>query len=408
MRSSGVAEKFCTGKAQPYEKFLAFAETLPHTLRNPLFHWSALELKRYFGINTLLTPATAPGIWKKANARLAKSDRSVQGILRDFKVEVICTTDDPADSLEHHAAYRKQKGGGTAMYPTFRPDALLKIDQTDIFNKYVERLGAAAEVEVGSLAGLMEAFQKRHDFFHAMGCRLSDHGLGQVPASFASEKVVAGIYAKARRGKAVTAEEQQEFATYIMLWAGRLGAARGWTMQLHLGPQRNNNSRAFQKLGPDSGFDSIGVSVNGARLAAFLDALEAEDKLPKTILYNLNPADNYVMATMCGNFMDGKTAGKVQFGPGWWFLDQKEGMQWQMNALSNLGLLSHWVGMLTDSRSFMSFSRHEYFRRILCDLLAEDAKRGEVPDDFDLLADYVARICYGNARNFFGFPNFKK
>ncbi len=402
MRANGVAENYCTGGAPPYEKFLAFAGTLPMALRNPLFHWCALELKRYFGIDDLLTPATAPAIWERANARLQDPDRSARGILSSFNVEVVCTTDDPADSLEHHIAIR-ESGRGTKILPTFRPDALLKIDQTESWNRYVDRLGAAADTDTGTFQGLLAAFEKRHDFFHRQGCRLSDHGLPQAVASFCEENEVASIFGKAREGRGVSPEQREKFATFIMVRSGQLDAQKGWVKQLHLGPLRNNSSRAFRTLGPDTGFDSIGDLPQAERLSRYLDALDSEGSLPKTIIYNLNPADNYVIAAMTGNFMDGKTAGKVQFGSGWWFLDQKEGMEWQINALSNLGLLSRWVGMLTDSRSFMSFCRHEYFRRIFCNLLGEDARKGEVPDDFEALSSLVRAVCYTNARGFFGF-----
>ncbi len=407
MRSNGIAEKHITGDASPYDKFMAFAATMPHTLRNPLFHWSALELKRCFGIDEILTPATAPEIWKKANKRLAKADRSVHGILKSFKVEVICTTDDPADSLEHHAVVR-ESDCPAKMFPAFRPDALLKIDQPECFNASVQRLGKAAAVDTGTLAGLEKAIIRRHEFFHQMGCRLSDHGLAQVPAAFATDRQVAAVYAAARAGKAITPEQREQFATWVMLLTGRLDAAKGWVQQLHVGALRSSNSKALRGIGADAGFDSIGDLSQADRLARYLDALDADGQLPKTILYNLNPADNYMFAAMCGNFMDGKTPGKVQYGSGWWFLDQRDGMEWQINALSNLGLLSHWVGMLTDSRSFMSFSRHEYFRRIFCNLLGEDVRRGALPDDFKLLADLVQRVCYGNARRYFEFLTLNK
>jgi len=402
MRANGIGEKFCTGDAPPYDKFMAFAGTLPYALRNPLFHWCALELKRYFDIDDLLTPLNAEGIWEKANVRLKDDDRSARGILESFNVQVVCTTDDPADSLEHHRAIR-DSGCSTQILPTFRPDALLKIDQTETWNKYVDRLGAAADTDVATFSGLLSAFEKRHEFFHQHGCRLSDHGLAQATASFCSQDEAESIYDKARKGQQVSGDEQQKFATFIMVRSGQLDAQKGWVKQLHLGPLRNNSSRAFRTLGPDTGFDSIGDFSQAERLSRYLDALDTDGSLPKTIIYNINPADNYVIGTMCGNFMDGKTPGKVQFGSGWWFLDQKDGMEWQINALSNLGLLSRWVGMLTDSRSFMSFPRHEYFRRIFCNLLGEDARRGEVPDDFDALATLVRDVCYGNALRFFGF-----
>ena len=404
MRSNGIAEKFCTGDASPYDKFCAFAATVPHTLRNPLFHWSALELKRYFDIDDLLSPASADLIWTTANARLQQPDRSVHGILKSFNVEVVCTTDDPADSLAHHRAV-KDSDCPTRVLPTFRPDALLRIGQPETWNQYVDRLGAAANTDTSSLATTLDALASRHEFFHQQGCRLSDHGLTRAPAAFCSRETASAIFDKARSGATVSPLEQDQFATFIMIRSGELDAARGWVKQLHLGPLRNNSSRALRTLGPDSGFDSIGDASQAEPLSRFLDALDSGGSLPKTILYNVNPSDNYAFASMCGNFMDGHTPGKIQFGSGWWFLDQKEGMEWQINALSNLGLLSHWVGMLTDSRSFMSFSRHEYFRRIFCNLLGSDAAKGEIPDDFDLLAALVQRVCHGNASRFFGFFN---
>jgi glucuronate isomerase len=404
MRANGVAEEFCTGKAEPYGKFLAFAGTVPHTLRNPLFHWCALELKRYFGIDEILTPATAPEIWMQANARLRQPDRTVRGILDEFHVDVICTTDDPADDLEHHRVVA-ESGGRTQMLPTFRPDALMRMGNVDVWNRYVDRLGAAAGMETGTLYGAMAALEARHEFFHQRGCRLSDHGLTQLPGIYGTEESAAAVFAKARRGELPSAAEQEEFAAFLMVRSGELDAAKGWVKQLHLGAYRNGSSRAFRTLGPDTGFDSIGDYPQVERLGRYLDALDSGGSLPKMVIYNLNPADNYAVAAMCGNFMDGRTAGKIQFGSGWWFLDQKEGMEWQINALSNLGLLSHWVGMLTDSRSFMSFCRHEYFRRIFCNVLGEDAARGEVPDDFELLRVLVERVCHGNAQRFFGFMN---
>lgn len=402
MRSAGEDERFCTGDAPPYEKFLAFARTVPQTLRNPLYHWSHLELKRYFGIDELLNPESAPLIWEQAKERLTAPDRSARGILTDFKVQVVCTTDDPADSLEHHAKIAAD-GFGTKILPTFRPDALLRIHQPEFFNGYVDRLGAAADTDVTHYRGVLDALTKRHDFFHAMGGRLSDHGLPHAYARFGSEAQVAAIYDKARSGQIVSDEEREIFATAIMLHSGRLDAARGWVKQLHLGALRNNNGRHFRNLGPDIGCDSIGDWPQAENLSRYLDALDSENALPKTVLYNLNPRDNYVFATMLGNFMDGKTAGKVQFGSGWWFLDQKEAMEWQINALSNLGLLSRFVGMLTDSRSFLSFPRHEYFRRVLCNMIGRDIVNGEIPDDWDLVSGLVRDVCYNNARRFFGF-----
>jgi glucuronate isomerase len=402
MRSNGVAERFITGNATPYEKFQAYAATVPNTLRNPLYHWSHLELKRYFDIDDLLSPATAKKIWDRANERLLESDRSAQGILTSFKVEVVCTTDDPADDLQHHARFARS-GHTSRMLPAFRPDMLLKVDLPDIWNASVDRLGAAAGVEISSYAALRRAVEVRHQFFHDRGCRLSDHGLEHAWAVFGTESEVSAVFDKARRGAAVTLEEKAKFCSAIMLLSGQLDSSKGWTKQLHLGALRNNNSRALRTIGPDTGFDSIGDWPQAQALSRYLDRLEADNALPRIILYNLNPADNYVLGTMIGNFQGGGIPGKVQFGSGWWFLDQKEAMEWQINALSNLGLLSRFVGMLTDSRSFMSYPRHEYFRRVLCNMLGRDAENGEIPDDFDLLADLVRRICYDNARGYFGF-----
>ncbi len=402
MRSNGVPERLCTGDATPYEKFLAWAATVPYTLRNPLYHWSHLELARYFGINTLLDERSAPAVWEQANARLQDPGFSAQGILRQFKVEVVCTTDDPADDLAHHQRFA-ESGHPTRMYPTFRPDALLRIRETAFFNAYVERLGAAADTDVATLGGLVEALGRRHDFFHAMGGRLSDHGLSRAFARFASDDAVAAVYDKARRGAEVTPEEAEAFATFVMVQSARLDAEKGWTKQLHLGAQRNNNRRMRELLGADAGFDSIGDEPQAAALAQYLDRLDSDGILPKTILYNLNPADNYLMATMIGNFQDGSLPGKIQWGSGWWFLDQLEGMTWQLNALSSLGLLSRFVGMLTDSRSLLSYPRHEYFRRLFCNLIGDDVERGLIPDDGEMLTRLVRDVCHDNAERYFGF-----
>jgi glucuronate isomerase len=402
MRTNGVTEALCTGDAPARDKFLAWCRTVPQTIRNPLYHWSHIELKRYFGIDDLISEATADSIWERANARLADDDRDVHGILNDFNVEVVCTTDDPADDLQHHRAIA-ESGLRTKVLPTFRPDTLLRIDEPEFFNGYVERLAAAADTDVSTWAGLQAALTKRHDFFHRMGCRLSDHGLPHAHADFASEATVAGIYDKARLGQIVSPDEKEQFATAVMVLSGRLDAEKGWVKQLHLGPLRNNNTRLFNKIGRDIGCDSIGDAPQAERLSRYLDRLDQDELLPKTILYNINPTDNYLLGTMIGNFQDGSTPGKMQFGSGWWFLDQREGMRMQINTLSNLGLLSRFVGMLTDSRSFLSFPRHEYFRRLLCDMLGDDAASGELPDDFDLLANLVRGVCYENARGYFGF-----
>ncbi|HTR42742.1 MAG TPA: glucuronate isomerase [Pseudomonadales bacterium] len=401
MRSNGVAEKYCTGDASPYEKFLAWAKTVPHTIRNPLYHWTHIELKRYFGISELLDEKSAKKIWEKANEQLAKPAMSTQGILKKFKVKVVGTTDDPADSLADHQAFARS-GHPTKMVPAFRPDKALTVNSPVNFNHWIERLSEASNIDINGFSAFVMALEKRHDFFHAQGCRISDHGMNQCFADFCAEKVAAGIFDKARRGKAASPEEYSQFASHMMLFFGRLDAKRGWVKQLHLGAMRNNNTRLMKKLGPDTGFDSIGDWPQAQALAAYLDKLDSEDTLPKTIIYNLNPANNYVFATLIGNFQDGSVPGKVQFGSGWWFLDQKEGMEWQINALSNLGLLSRFVGMITDSRSFMSYPRHEYFRRTLCNLIGRDVENCEIPNDDGLLGGLIGNICYGNASRYFG------
>lgn len=400
MRSNGIAEKFCTGDAGEREKFDAFARTVPMTLRNPLYHWTHLELLRYFGIDDLLDAGSADAVWEAANAQLPSMP--VHELLTRSRVEVVCTTDDPVDSLEHHRKIREEGKLRTRVYPTFRPDKAMTVDAPAVFNEWTDRLAAASGVECGTFKGFLEAIGRRHDFFHEMGGRLSDHGLAALDAVAADEAGAAVIFDRARRGGEVTAADAAAFRSFMMVFFGRLDAEKGWTKQLHLGAQRNNNTRSFRTIGPDTGFDSIGDRPQGEALAAYLDRLDRDNRLPKTVLYNLNPADNYLFATMIGNFQDGSIPGKMQFGSGWWFLDQKEAMEWQMNALSNLGLLSRFVGMLTDSRSFLSYPRHEYFRRILCNLIGRDVIRGELPKDMDLLGNMVRAICFGNARAYFG------
>jgi glucuronate isomerase len=403
MRTNGVAERFCTGDAGPFEKFKAWAATVPRTLRNPLYHWTHLELKRYFGVTDLLDEKTADKIWRQANEKLAKPELTAQGILKKFKVKVVCTTDDPADSLEHHRIFASQ-GHSTKMLPAFRPDRALMVNQPASFNRWVEQLAAASNVDINSFSAFVIALEKRHSFFHSQGCRLSDHGLNHCFADFCSEKVAAGIFDKARDGEPVTPQEHAQFASFLMVFFGQLDAKHGWTKQLHLGAMRNNNTRLLKQLGPDTGFDSIGDLPQCSALAAYLDRLDRENALPKTIIYNLNPADNYAFASMIGNFQDGTVPGKIQFGSGWWFLDQQQGMEWQLNALSNLGLLSRFIGMITDSRSFMSYPRHEYFRRTLCNLIGRDVDSGALPNDEKLIGSMVRNICCANAKNYLAFP----
>jgi len=403
MRSNGVAERYCTGNATPFEKFRAWAATVPHTLRNPLYHWTHLELARYFDVFELLDESSAARIWNQANARLATPELSVHGILKKFQVTHVCTTDDPVDDLRWHKQF-SASGHPTQMLPAFRPDKALVVNQPESFNKWISQLAAAANVDIRNFGDFLDALRKRHDFFHALGCRLSDHGMNQCYAEFCHEKTAAAIFAKARKGQAADALEHAQFATFMMVFFGQLDAAKGWTKQLHLGALRNNNTRLLTQLGPDTGFDSIGDFSQCQALSAYLNHLDTENSLPKTVIYNLNPADNYAFATMIGNFQDGTIPGKVQYGSGWWFLDQKEGMEWQMNALSNLGLLSRFVGMVTDSRSFMSYCRHEYFRRTLCNLIGRDIEHGEIPDDDALVGPMIRNICYGNAKSYMNFP----
>ena len=396
LRADGVPEHLITGEAAPYEKFLAWAKTVPHTLRNPLYHWTHLELKRYFEIDELLNEESAPRIWEIAGAQLAEKSNSARGLLQKFEVRALCTTDDPADSLQYHqqiAASHCQ----TRVYPTFRPDKAMGVDAPATWNVWLDKLAQTCDREITSLSDLLEALERRHNDFHALGGRLSDHGLAQAPARFATENQATQIFARARAGQAAAAQEQEQFAGFLMRFFGQLDARKGWTKQLHLGAIRNNNARMFERLGPDTGFDSIGDSLSIASLSTFLSELEAADALPKLVVYDLNPADNYAVATMVGNYQR-DTPGKIQFGSGWWFLDQKEAMQWQLNALSNNGLLWNFIGMLTDSRSFMSFPRHEYFRRVLCDLVGQDMASGELPDDYELVGTMIKNICYNNAR----------
>ncbi len=401
MRCNGEPESAITGNAEPYEKFLAFARTVPHTLRNPLYHWTHLELKRYFGIDTLLSPATAKRIWDQTQEMLASPEFSARQLLRRFKVRALCTTDDPVDDLAWHLKCQAD-GYEVGVYPTFRPDKALAVHQPEAWNGWIDKLSGVSGVAVTSYSALLEALTRRHDFFLQVGGRLSDHGLNHCHAQFIDDEDAEAIFQQARDGEAASPQEQDAFASNIMLHVGRLNAEKGWTMQLHLGPLRNNNSRLAKQVGADVGCDSIGDYLQGVPLSRFLDRLDQENKLPKTVLYNVNPSDNYVFGTMAGNFADGSMPGKVQFGSGWWFVDQKEGMEWQMNALSNLGLLSRFIGMLTDSRSFMSFPRHEYFRRTLCNLLGNDVEGGLVPNDDALLGEMIRNICFGNVKAYLG------
>jgi glucuronate isomerase len=399
MRANGIAERYITGDASAYEKFLAWGATVPRCLRNPLYHWTHLELKRYFGIDALLNERTAPAIWKRASKQLPKAAFTPQGILKKFGVIALCTSDDPADDLGARAKLAKSKLT-TRVYPTFRPDRALDVDMPEAFNAWLDRLGAAANLEVTKLGDLLDALRQRHDHFHRMGCRLSDHGLPHCYADDCTEATAAAIFAQARAGRQVTPDEHDQFASYLMLFFGHLDAKRGWTKQLHLGAQRNCSTRGLRALGPNTGYDSMGDWPQAGRLGAYLDRLDAENALPKVVLYNNNPVDNYVFATMAGNFQSGEVPGKVQFGAAWWFLDQKDGIESQLNALSNAGLLSNFIGMVTDSRSLMSYPRHEYFRRVLCNLLGREVENGELPDDNKLLGEMIENICFRNAQDY--------
>ena len=401
MRANGVPEELCTGDGSPKEKFMAWARTVPNTLRNPLYQWSHLELKRYFGIDLLIDESTAEEIWQRANARLAEPDFCVHGILDRFKVRVICTTDDPTSTLEDHQEI-DQSDLKTRVYPAFRPDRAFRVDAPEDFNAWCDELAGVSLIDTGSFNGLLDALRPRHDFFHSRGARLSDHGLASCPRGPCSEEQARSIFDRTRSGQSATPEEKERFSYAMMIFFGRLDAEKGWTKQMHLGALRATNTRLGQRAGNDIGTDSIDDTPQAVALSRYFDQLDSEGSLPKFILYNLNPADNYLFASMIGNFQDGATPGKIQFGSGWWFLDQKEAMEWQINALSNNGLLAHFVGMLTDSRSFLSYCRHEYFRRVLCNLIGTDLVNGELPDDYDLVGGMVRRICYRNAVDYFG------
>ena len=399
MRANGVPERFITGDASDYEKFLAFAKTVPATIRNPLYHWTHLELRRYFGITELLNEESAPRVWAQANEQL--QELTVHKILRKFSVSVICTTDDPTDDLKHHQTLRTA-ASATRVYPAFRPDKVFAIGQGDTFQRWIERLEKESGRNAADLEGLLDALRTRHSFFGSLGARVSDHGIPFTYSEPCDETEASAIYSRFRSGATPSDTEALKFRSFMLRFFGELDADAGWTKQLHLGALRNANRRRLAEFGPDTGYDSIGDWPQAEPLARYLDQLEAGGKLPKMILYNVNPADNYVLATMIGNFQDGSIPGKLQFGSGWWFLDQKEGMEWQLNTLSSVGLLSRFVGMLTDSRSFMSYTRHEYFRRLLCNLIGLDVERGELPNDIGLLGNLVRGICYENARAYFG------
>jgi glucuronate isomerase len=408
MRAAGVPEPHCTGSASPYEKFLAWATTVPQTLRNPLYHWTHLELQRYFGIRQPLNERSAASIWEQANERLQSPELRPQSILQNFSVRVLCTTDDPADDLTYHRQLQSQPELPFRMYPTFRPDVVFAVQHGARWRTWVERLSRITNIEIRSLGELMAALQQRHEEFHRLGCRLSDHGLSYCFAVDGTEaeatQVVERLLVGTTLGETAKIDPSaaDRFGGFLMRQFAAWDKEKGWTKQLHLGARRNNNQRLQHRVGADIGCDSIGDWPQIDRLCDFLNDLDQRGTLPKTIVYNLNPADNYAIATALGNFQDGSVAGKLQWGSGWWFLDQKEGMTWQLNALSNLGLLSRFVGMLTDSRSLLSFPRHEYFRRLLCQLIGHDVTQGELPDEDELLQPLITGICFENARDLLG------
>ncbi len=402
MRANGIAERFCTGDATDWEKFEAWARTVPATLRNPLYHWTHMELKRPFGITELLSARTARPIFDRCNEQLKTPSFSTQGLLRQFNVAVVCTTDDPADSLEHHQALARRADADTRVVPTWRPDAALAIEDPASFNAWLERLEVAAGMSIGAFDELLQALDRRHATFHEAGCRASDHGLEQMYAAEWSDGEVAATFDKVRAGKAADPDGRLRYKSALLHRFAIMDHARGWVQQYHLGALRNTNTRMRRTLGADSGLDSTGDFEQGRPLALFLDRLDDTNQLARTILYNLNPADNELFATMIGNFQDGSVPGKMQYGSAWWFLDQKDGMEAQMRALSNMGLFSRFIGMVTDSRSFLSYSRHEYFRRLVCNLLGNDVRDGLLPNDRDVLGRLAQDVSFFNAREYLG------
>ncbi|MET3127359.1 glucuronate isomerase [Arcicella rosea] len=402
MRANGINESYCTGDKSDYEKFEKWAETVPYTMRNPLYHWTHLELQRYFDVHEILNPSSARKIFDECSEKLQSPEYAVRGLLSKMNVKVACTTDDPLDSLEYHQAIKEEGTLDTKVLPTFRPDRFILIDNPN-YASFIEKLGVLVNTEISSFEALVSALKTRAEFFASMGGRLADHGLEQIYAADFTEEEANKVLKKKIAGESISAEESLLFKSAILHQLGVIYHGLGWTQQFHLGALRNNNTRAMRLLGPDTGWDSIGDFSQAASLSKFLGRLDEYDQLAQTIIYNLNPRDNELMATMIGNFNDGSVAGKIQFGSGWWFLDQKDGMERQMNALSNMGLLSRFVGMLTDSRSFLSFPRHEYFRRILCNLLGNEIENGELPNDIEWIGKMVQNICYNNAKEYFKF-----
>ena len=402
-RANGIEERYITGNASDWEKFEKWAATVPYTLRNPLYHWTHLELKTAFGITEPLNPSSARRIYEHCNEQLATEAFSARGLMRHYQVETVCTTDDPVDSLKYHRAIR-ESGFEIGVLPTWRPDKAMAVGDGKAYREYMEKLSKASGMTISAYPDLLEALRRRQDFFASQGCKLADHGISYFPWTECSEREADGLFRKVLDGEELAKDEIDKLQTALLLDFARMNAERGWTQQFHYGAQRNNNTAMFKKLGPDAGYDSIGTYNCSEAMARFLDRLNSEERLAKTILYNLNPSDNAMVATMTGNFQDGSVPGKIQFGSGWWFNDQIDGMKKQMNDLSLLGLLSRFVGMLTDSRSFLSYSRHEYFRRVLCNLLGDDVENGLIPEsELPRVCRMVEDISYYNAKNYFNF-----
>jgi glucuronate isomerase len=401
MRTNGINEMYCTGNASDSEKFIKWAETVPVTVGNPLYHWTHLELARYFKISDLLSPSSASGIYEKASALLQTKEFSTRSLIRKMKVEVICTTDDPSDTLEHHLKLRGSFE--IAVLPTFRPDNIIKTEDPEKFKSYIHKLEHASGFEIRNYDTLIEALDSRHKFFHEMGCRLSDHGLDRFYFDIYKASEIDKIFKRLMKGDIISGEEAEKYKTAAMIELCKMNQKRDWTQQFHVGALRNANSRQFRMMGPDTGWDSIGVSQDALKMSKFLGSLDNTEQLAKTILYNLNPTDNEMMITMAGNFNDGSSATKVQYGPAWWFLDQKKGMEKHLKDLAALGLLRRFIGMVTDSRSFLSYPRHEYFRRLVCNFVGEEVEKGLIPDEDDLLKPLIEGISYTNAKDYFGF-----
>jgi glucuronate isomerase len=402
MRANGVSEAYITGPKTDWEKFEKWAETVPYTLRNPLYHWTHLELQRYFDVHEILSPKTARAVYDNCTQKLQTPAYSVQSMVTKMNVEVICTTDDPLDNLEHHIKI-KQSGWGTRVLPAFRPDKAMNADDATGLNAYISKLEEVSNTSISDYRDYLKALKKRHDYFAANGCTVSDHGLEQMYAEDYTAGEIAAIFNKIRSNKELSPVEVLKFKSAMLYEFAIWDHEKGWVQQYHLGAIRNNNARGYRESGPDTGYDSIGDFSQARALSSFFNKLDTTNQLAKTIIYNLNPADNELIATMAGNFNDGTVAGKVQFGAAWWFLDQKEGMTKQLNALSGMGLVSRMVGMLTDSRSFLSYPRHEYFRRLLCNLFGKDIENGELPADIEWTGKIISDICYHNAKNYFKF-----